>query len=298
MKVFVAGASGQVARALVERGAAAGVDVVAKGRADVDICDGALVAQAVREAAPDIVVNAAAYTAVDQAETDEAAATALNRDGAGRLAAAAAAVGAPVIHLSTDYVFDGEMDRPWRETDPTAPLGAYGRSKLAGEAAVAAANPRHVILRTAWVYSPYGKNFAKTMLRVAEGRDALNVVADQQGAPTSALDIADGVLVIAHRVLAAPDQAAYGVFHMTGGGEAVWADFAEAIFAASGAAGGPTAAVRRIPSSQYPTPAKRPSNSRLDCTKLRDAYGVALPAWRDSVRACVERLIAEDSWRA
>ncbi len=310
MKVLVAGSRGQVARALAERAAVHDVTVIAKGRPDLDLCDGPSVTRAVGDVAPDVVVNAAAYTAVDQAETDEAAAHALNADGARRLAAAAAEVGAPIIHLSTDYVFHGETERPWRETDPAAPLNAYGRSKHAGETAVADAHARHVIVRTAWVYSPFGKNFAKTMLRLADNRDEVSVVADQRGAPTSALDIADGLLAMARRLVAAPETtseaapetapetARVGVFHMTGAGEAVWADFAEAIFAASAAAGGPSARVNRIATSDYPTPAKRPANALLDCSKLKEIYGVALPDWRARVDACVRRLIEDDSWRA
>ena len=244
--------------------------------------------------APDLVVNAAAYTAVDKAEQEPAAAHAINALGAGATAEAAAGLGIPVIQVSTDYVFDGAKPDPYTEDDPTGPLGSYGRSKLEGEAAVAAANPRHVILRTAWVYAPYGQNFVRTMLRLAATRPELGVVADQHGCPTAARDIAATILGVAAQLLTHPDdKARRGVFHMAAQGEAVWADVAEAIFGRSAALGGPSATVRRITTADYPTPARRPANSRLDCSKLQRLYGIALPPWRVSLESCVERLVAE-----
>ncbi|MFZ2107924.1 MAG: dTDP-4-dehydrorhamnose reductase, partial [Roseiarcus sp.] len=216
--------------------------------------------------------------------------------GAGLVAAAARGLGVPVIHISTDYVFDGALDRPYREDDAPAPIGAYGRSKLAGEIAVAAANPDHVILRTAWVYSPFGANFVKTMLRLGENSSEVSVVADQLGGPTSALDIADAVIAVARRMTASADRAGLsGVFHMTGRGEATWAEFAEAIFAEASAHGRKPVAVRPITTAEYPTPARRPANSRLDASRLREAYGVELPHWRDSLKSCVARLLAVSS---
>ncbi len=233
-----------------------------------------------RQTKPNVIVSAAAYTAVDKAESDEEAATVINGIAPGKIAEVAAALGVPVIHLSTDYVFDGSKSSPYLESDPVAPIGAYGRSKLAGEQAVAAATTNHAILRTAWVYSPFGKNFLKTMLKLAETRDSLNVVDDQIGNPTSSLDIADAVLTVASNLLASDDPALRGTFHMTGAGEASWADFAVEIFARSAQVDGVTAEVGRILSSAYPTPAKRPANSRLDCSLLEARHGAKLPDWR------------------
>ena len=188
--------------------------------------------------------------------------------------------------------FDGALDRPYREADPTGPTGAYGRSKLAGEQKIAALCSNHAILRTAWVYSPFGANFVKTMLRLGETRSELGVVADQHGNPTSAIDIADALFAIARRMRADKSSALRGVFHMTGAGEATWADFAEAILADAAAHGRKPVAVKRITTADYPTPAKRPTNSRLDNSKLRDAFGLALPEWRQSTKTCVARLLA------
>ncbi len=296
IRVFVAGGSGQVARALMDTAPPDDVDVVALGRPGLDLTDPASIEAALRSAEPSIVINAAAYTAVDQAESDEAGAHALNAEGAGHLAAAAARLGAPILHLSTDYVFSGDKTEPYTETDPPAPTGAYGRSKLAGERAVAAANPRHAIFRTAWVYSPYGKNFAKTMLRVAETRDELSVVHDQIGNPTSAGDIALGLWDVTRRLAEDPATLAPGIYHMTASGEASWADFAEAIFKASASAGGPVARVKRITTAEYPTPTRRPANSRLDCSKLASQFGIILPQWQASTRICVETLVRDKGW--
>jgi len=189
-------------------------------------------------------------------------------------------------------VFDGSLDRPYRELDPIQPLGAYGRSKLAGEQAVAMSNPDHAILRTAWIYSPFGKNFVKTMLRVAESRDEVAVVADQQGSPTSALDIADGVIAVCRNLVERPDEERLrGLFHMAGAGYTHWAEFASAIFSQSRSLGGPSAQVRPITTAEYPTPARRPANSRLDCAKLAATHGVSLPPWRSSLEQCVKRLL-------
>ena len=291
MKLVVTGVSGQVALSLVER-APAGMTVIPLGRPALDLADAASIAPALAAIGADVVVNAAAYTAVDKAESEPDLAHAVNATGAGAVAVAARALGLPLVHISTDYVFDGTKASAYRETDPTGPTGVYGASKLAGEAAVLAAHPDAAILRTAWVYSPFGNNFVKTMLRLAATRDELGVVADQIGNPTSALDIADGVLKVAANLVAPDDASLTGVFHMTGSGEASWADFAARIFAASAAIGGPTAGVRAIATSDYPTPARRPANSRLDCTRLAEAHGVRLPDWRPAVDHVVERLLA------
>ena len=197
----------------------------------------------------------------------------------------------PLIHLSTDYVFAGTKPAPYVETDPTDPQGAYGATKLAGEEAVCAAAPNGAILRTAWVYSPFGANFVRTMLRLAESRDEVGVVADQFGTPTSARDIADAVLRVAANLVAHDDPALRGLFHMASAGDTHWAGFAEAIFAESAARGGPTARVRHITTAEYPTTAKRPANSRLDCTKLAAIHGVRLPEWRAALPAVIARLL-------
>jgi dTDP-4-dehydrorhamnose reductase len=293
MRMLVTGAKGQVVTSLLER-APDGVEVLAMGRPDLDLADPETIRDAFDGEVADVVVNAAAYTAVDKAETEEDLATRVNGEGAGRVAAEARTLGAPIIQLSTDYVFDGSLDRPYREEDATGPIGAYGRSKLAGEEAVAAANPRSAILRTAWVYSPFGANFVKTMLRLGETRDEVRVVADQIGSPTSALDIADAVFLIAHRLVVAPGPEKYGVFHMTGGGEATWAQFAEAIFAQAEAFGRKPVKVIPITTAEYPTPARRPANSRLDGSRLKRDYGVELPPWRDSLSEVVSRLLAPE----
>ena len=295
-KVLVAGGAGQVARALVATAPQGTISVTALGRPALDLTNRDGVAAVVDRLAPDLVINAAAYTAVDQAESDEAAALAVNADGAGALAVAAGAVGAPILHLSTDYVFSGDKTAPYNESDPVGPTGAYGRSKLEGERAVAAANSRHLILRTAWVYSPYGKNFAKTMLRVAETRGELGVVHDQRGNPTSAHDIAEGLWHIVRRIAHDPATLVPGVYHMTASGEATWAEFAEEIFAVSAALGGPVARVNRITTAEFPTPTKRPVNSCLDGRKLAGQFGLILPHWRASTKTCVQQLIETKGW--
>ncbi len=293
MRIAVTGTTGQLVQSLLARAPAAGVAVIAVGRPDLDLQQPAGVLQALAQTEPDCIVNAAAYTAVDKAESEPELALAINETGAGAVAAAAKALGVPLIQISTDYVFDGALPRPWRESDATGPLGAYGRSKLAGEQAVAASTEDHAILRTAWVYSPYGGNFVKTMLRLAETRDEIGVVADQIGSPTSAPDLADAVIAVAKALVERPQDAALrGVFHAAGSGETSWAGLAEAVFAASAALGGPSARVRPIATSEYPTPARRPANSRLDGALLAERYGLRLPPWQASVRACVAELIA------
>ena len=296
MRIAVTGTNGQVARALAEIAGRHGHEVVLLGRPGLDLADPATIAPAIRAAEAAAVINAAAYTAVDKAETEPDLAQAVNGAGAGAVAAAAAELGLPVLQVSTDYVFDGSKVGPYIEEDAVGPLGAYGRSKLAGERAVAAANPRHAVLRTAWVYAPFGANFVRTMLRIAGNKPEVNVVADQWGCPTSALDIATTLLGVATRMVAAPDDDdLVGVFHMAARGEAVWADVAEAVFAASRAKGGPSAKVNRITTAEFPTQAQRPANSRLDCAKLERVYGIALPEWHGPLERTVSRLLNEAS---
>jgi dTDP-4-dehydrorhamnose reductase len=291
MRIAVTGREGQVVQALIERGAAAGHELIPLGRPALDLTARAMSIQdALAAAAPDMIVSAAAYTAVDRAESERDLAFAINATGAESVAAAACAIGVPLVHLSTDYVFDGAKPTPYVEGDPTGPTGVYGASKLAGEELVLAAQPNSAVLRTAWVYSPFGANFVRTMLRLAETRDEVSVVADQRGNPTSAVDVADGIIAVAANLVGDPAPARRGIFHMTGSGEASWAEFAEAIFAASATSGGPSATVRAIATADYPTAAARPANSRLDCTLLETRHGVRLPDWHGAVEAVVARL--------
>ncbi len=290
LRMAVTGRNGQVVTSLLER-AGPTVAVTALGRPELDLGDAESIRRALGQGRYDVIVNAAAYTAVDKAEQEEALATAINGAGAGAVAACAKAEGIPILHLSTDYVFDGMKDGPYREIDETGPAGAYGRSKLAGERQVAGATDNHAILRTAWVYSPFGANFVRTMLRLGAERPEISVVADQRGNPTYAPDIADAVIAIARRLARDPDPALRGTFHLVGADEASWADLAEAVFAAATRHGRAPVAVRRITTAEYPTPARRPANSRLDTSKLQDRFGIALPSWRMSVERCVERLL-------
>jgi len=299
MRIAVTGLAGQVVTSLVERGPLAGHVIVPVGRPALDLAgDAEAVRAALAAARPDAIVSAAAYTAVDRAEAEPELAFAVNAAGAGKVAAAAAALGVPLVHLSTDYVFAGTGTRAWREDDPACPQGVYGASKLAGEEAVLAVHANAAILRTAWVYSPFGANFVKTMLRLAETRGEVGVVADQTGNPTSALDIADGVLAVAANLAGDADPALRGVFHMAGAGDIHWAGFAEAIFAASAVRGGPSARVQPIATADYPTAAARPANSRLDCAKLERVHGVRLPQWRASLAPVIERLLGEHGTRS
>ncbi len=293
MRVVVTGRHGQVARALTERGADPGVAVIACGRPDCDLARPEGIAGVLAALRPDVIVNAAAYTAVDQAESAYAEALAINGAGAGAVAQAAAALGVPVIQLSTDYVFDGTKTTPYVETDAVQPVNAYGRSKLAGEVAVARATANHAILRTSWVYAAEGKNFLRTMLRLAESRDSLTVVSDQHGAPSYAPDLAEAILKVARNLVTRPDDASLrGMFHMTGSGETTWAGFAEEIFRQSSLRGGASARVVPILSRDYPTAARRPANSLLDCSELRRVHGVALPDWRDALERCMNVVLS------
>ncbi|OAN66859.1 dTDP-4-dehydrorhamnose reductase [Sphingomonas sp. TDK1] len=287
MRILVTGHDGQVAQSLGEK--AIGHDLVFTSYPDFDLSKPETIEAAVARIQPELIVSAAAYTAVDKSESEPERAMAINGDGPGVLARAGAKIGAPIIHLSTDYVFDGSLDRPWREDDPTGPLGVYGATKLAGEQAVQASGATHAVVRLAWVYSPFGNNFVKTMLRLAETRDVLNVVEDQYGCPSSALDIAQAILAVVARWQ--KDGAASGLYHFAGSGETNWAEFAATIFAESARRGGPSASVTGIPSSEYPTPAKRPANSRLDCTRFAETFGYRAPAWQESLGVVLDRLL-------
>ena len=297
MKLLVTGREGQLARSLAERAPIAGVEIAFVGRPELDLAATDGIAETVRTAIakerPAALISAAAWTAVDAAEDDEALAMAVNGIAPGILAAEAARAGIPVIHISTDYVFDGSADRPLTPDRPVGPIGAYGRTKEAGERAVREAAAHHVILRTAWVTSPFGANFVKTMLRLAESRDTLGVVADQYGSPTSALALADAVIACA-RVLIG-DVGLSGTYHVAGKGDTSWAGLARAVFETSAAAGGPTATVSPITTADLPTKAARPANSRLDCTAFEHRFGHTLPGWREAQDEIVRRLLAGDA---
>jgi dTDP-4-dehydrorhamnose reductase len=264
------------------------------GRPAFDFDRPETIAAACRAADPWLVVNAAAYTAVDAAETDEAAAMRANRDGPAELARFCAAAGIPLIHVSTDYVYDGQKPSAYVESDPTAPASVYGVSKLAGEQAVLASGARAIILRTAWVYGATGRNFVRTMLNLALTRDSLRVVADQHGCPTAAADLAAVILAIASRIEAEGWQDAWaGVFHAAGSGETTWHGLAIAVFEAAARHGAKVpASVVPIATADYPTPASRPANSRLDCTRLATVFGIRLPDWRESLARTVGEICA------
>jgi len=278
MKALVTGAGGQLGRAVIAA-APAGWTIQAAAHADIDIGDAAAVDAAVGALRPEVIVNAAAYTAVDRAESEVELAFRVNRDGAGNLAAAAARSGARMIHVSTDFVFDGASGRPYRPDDATAPLGVYGASKLAGEAAVALAAPRALIVRTAWVYGPVGANFLLTMLRLMASRPELGVVADQIGAPTSTATLASALWGLL-------DTGAEGTWHFADAGAASWYDFAQAIAEEAVAAGvlAKAARVKPITTADYPTPAKRPSYSVLDRSATYARLGRPAPHWRVALR--------------
>ncbi|MBX3581232.1 MAG: dTDP-4-dehydrorhamnose reductase [Rhizobiaceae bacterium] len=293
MRILVTGTEGQVSRSIAEKASGSpSLEIIRVGRPDLDLLNPDSIISTVLGARPDIVVSAAAYTAVDQAEDEPERAFAVNATGAGVVAEAARRVGASIIHLSTDFVFSGRGEGEHSEADVTEPLSVYGRSKLEGERQVAQGNPRHVILRTAWVYSPFGRNFMKTMLKLASERDVIKVVSDQRGNPTAAADIAEGVLRVASRISGKADTHPYGIFHMSGEGDTSWAGFAKQIFLESERVGGPSANVEEISSAEFPTKAVRPANSRLSCAKLLDAYGWRPPSWRTSTAAVVARLVA------
>ena len=279
MNILITGANGQVGRELVAR-LQDRATILAAGRDTLDITDPAAVERTVAAFRPDVIINAAAYTAVDKAESDPAAAYAVNRDAVRHLAQAAAAHNAVLLHISTDYVFDGTAEAPYRETDPVNPQSVYGKSKLAGEQA-AAACPRHIILRTAWVFGAHGGNFVKTMLRLGRERDSLGIVADQYGAPTPAAAIADALVAIADAVRQ-PDFANWGVYHYSGSPYTSWHGFAERIFQAAAAQGILPAVpeLKAIATADYPTPARRPANSRLDCGKIRRVFGIEAANWQ------------------
>lgn len=277
--ILVFGKTGQVAIELQRLG-----NVVTLGRGDVDLSDPQACADAIWYHAPKAVINAAAYTAVDKAEEDEALATIINGEAPTAMAGACADMGIPLAHISTDYVFDGTGETPWRLDDATAQQNAYGRSKLAGEIGIRGSGAVHAILRTSWVVSAHGANFVKTMLRLSESRDALNVVVDQIGGPTPAHDIAAACLEIAKQLIQDPTKS--GTYHYSGAPDVSWADFAAEIFAQSGR----HVMVTPIPTADYPTLAQRPLNSRLDCRETEQAFAIPRPDWRDGLQKILKDL--------
>lgn len=292
LKVLIVGRDGQLARSLDERGGGRGdlaLDFVA--RPELDLEDEASIARAFGVRKPDIILNAAAYTAVDRAESEREKAERINGIAPRLIAREAKRVGARIIHLSTDYVFDGRNAEGYAEDAAVNPLNAYGQTKLIGEEGVRQEHPEgHLIVRTSWVYSPFGSNFVKTMLKLAQARPVLKVVDDQIGTPTSALDLADGLLAAIDR-WRDPMSGLAGTYHLAGSGRTSWAGLARHTLEASRVRGGPSAEVVPITSDNYPTPAARPKFSILDSTKFHAAFGYAAPAWQDSVTAVVDRLL-------
>jgi dTDP-4-dehydrorhamnose reductase len=279
--ILVFGKTGQVARELQQLGT-----VTALGREEANLSDPKACADAIRHHAPDAVINAAAYTAVDQAEDEEAVATAINGDAPTAMAKACAQLGIPFVHISTDYVFEGTGQDPWRSQDQTAPQNAYGRSKLAGEIGIADSGGTYAILRTSWVVSAHGANFIKTMLRLSETHHTLNIVGDQIGGPTPASDIALACLQIAEQLIQDPSKS--GTYHFSGAPDVSWADFADEIFDQAGK----SVAVTPIPTTDYPTPAQRPLNSRMDCTATKRAFGIERPDWVTGLKTILDDLEA------
>ena len=283
MKILVFGHSGQVAtelRALDSDD----IQITALARADADLTDPAACAAAIDAHAPDAVINAAAYTAVDKAESDLEAAQVINADAPAAMARACAARDIPFVSISTDYVFSGAGDTPWAPADPTDPQSVYGRTKRDGEVEIVRTGGRYAVLRTSWVVSAHGQNFVKTMLRLGVEREALTIVADQIGGPTGAAEIAQACIKIAKTLVSEPEKS--GVYHFSGAPDANWADFARTIFDAANI----QCAVTDIPSSDYPTPAKRPLNSRLDCTATEAAFGISRPDWHESLTHILTQL--------
>jgi dTDP-4-dehydrorhamnose reductase len=291
VRILLIGRDGQLARSLAAATKPDGLELAAIERPEIDLAKPETIAPVFNRLAPDLVINAAAYTAVDRAEAEPELAHAVNAEGPGLVAAACARSGIPLIHISTDYVFDGTKSGPYFENDAVAPLGVYGRSKLEGERRVAGECARHVILRTAWLVSPYGHNFVKTMLRLAASRTDIGVVDDQTGNPTYAPHLAAGILAIAQRYrVRGANAVPWGIYHAAGSGEATWCGLAREIFQRSTDLGGVNAKVRPITTAEYPTPARRPPNSRLDCSKLARAFDLCLPDWRVGVAECLRSL--------
>ncbi|MEN2427775.1 dTDP-4-dehydrorhamnose reductase [Chromobacterium vaccinii] len=294
-RILITGKNGQVGHEL-QRSLAPLGKLIATDRQELDLAQsGARIEQALDRLQPDIIVNPAAYTAVDKAESDEATANAVNAEAVGVMARWAARRGALLAHYSTDYVFNGDGERPWREDDATGPQSAYGRSKLAGEKAIRLAAPHHLILRTSWVFGAHGANFLKTMLKLGQERDTLKVVNDQIGAPSSAALIADVSAELIRRYLSGPAGFAFGTYHLAPRGETSWHGYAVYLLRRAAASGLALkidpAHIQGIPSSEYPLPAKRPANSRLCCDKLKNTFDIELPEWQSGVDQVLAQLL-------
>jgi dTDP-4-dehydrorhamnose reductase len=285
-RILVTGAGGMTGSEVCEQATAAGWLVQPLSHEDADITDARMLTDVTRKFRPDVVVNAAGYTAVDRAESEADVAMAVNSDGARNVARAAASAGAPVIHISTDYVFNGEARSPYEPDAKTAPVSVYGKTKLAGESAVLDENPNHVIVRTSWVFSHRGANFVRTMLRLGEERDELRVVEDQIGRPTSATDLASALLIVALAIIDNPALA--GTYHFANAGETSWFGFAQGIFEQARALGERhTPRIVPIPTSEFPTAAQRPAYSVLDTTSFSERFGVEPRSWQSAVRDTV-----------
>lgn len=281
MKILVFGKTGQVACALQEQ-CPKGFDLISLDRMQADFMQPETCAAIIMETDADVVINAVAYTAVDKAESEQAIATVVNTDTPGVLARACAVRDLPFLHVSTDYVFNGSGENPWHPGDKPAPINSYGRSKNAGEQEIVAANGQHVILRTSWVFSAHGQNFVKSMLRLGETNNSLSIVADQIGGPTPALAIADALFIIADKVV--NDKTIKGIFHFSGTPNVSWAEFAQEIFILAKK----KIDIVNIDTKAYPTPAKRPLNSQLDCSSLRQQFGIRRPDWREGIKTVLE----------
>ena len=290
MKVLILGRAGQVAFELARAAWPAGTAVTIAGRPEFDMARPETLEPVLAAAAAEVVINATAYTGVDKAESEPGLAFAVNRDGPARLAELCRERGAALLHISTDYVFDGTKPAPYLETDPVAPVSVYGASKAAGEAAIRAVAPRHVILRTSWVYGAHGQNFLKTMLRLGAEREELGVVADQHGAPTAAADIAAALVRIAEQV-AGRAEAPWGTFHYTGAGATTWHGFADHIFEAMLRVTGRRPRLKPITTADYPLPARRPANSRLDGSQIGHRFGIICTPWQEAVDRVLNELL-------
>lgn len=288
-RILIVGWNGQLATELLRARVPSDWRIECPGLDALDLTKIGAIQGAIADLRPDAIINAAAYTAVDKAETEQDLAFALNRDGPAALATAARTMGAPLVHVSTDYVFGGDKSAPYVETDPKAPLGIYGRTKAEGEDAVLAAHVKTAILRTSWVFSAHGANFVKTMLRLGETREEVGVVSDQHGRPTAAADLAAACLAMTEKLLSG-DASAQGIFHFANAGDASWADFAEAIFAGAAERGRAPVRVKPITTADYPTPAQRPANSHLNTAKI-EALGLTPRPWRTALNECLDELL-------
>jgi dTDP-4-dehydrorhamnose reductase len=291
MRFLLLGGTGQVGREFLSLDLPKDIEVIAPRRGELDLGDPAAIATTIAAGPWDAVINAAAYTNVDRAESERSTAFAINADAPATLARETARHGIPLIHISTDYVFDGRKHAPYVETDATAPVNVYGQSKLVGEKAVALTNPRHVVLRTSWVYSPYGHNFVRTILRLAGERDRLTIVDDQRGCPTAARDVAKTCRDIALACVLQPEHGPYGIYHYSGAGDTTWFGFAKAIVEMA------STHLRRAPqivpivTADYPTAAVRPLDTRLDCRAIARAFGIAVRPWREALGETLDQLL-------